>query len=469
MERVLVYPGQVPLETDVLSTNKYALLGLGGALKAILGTGTLVDGLACGVTTPASLAVKVSPGAVYALQNVDGTAYGSLPADTAHQTVKQGFLSEALTVATPAPATAGQSVVYLIQAAYADQDASPVVLPYYNAADPTQAFSGPANSGTEQNTVRKGVCLVSAKPGVAAATGSQTAPAADAGYVGLYTVTVANGQSTVSAGNIAVAPNAPVITETLTQKLSKPSADALYDPQHGQCWLGLAGGSLALLPQDGNRLVIDGLPRALPAGGVLLPPAGFTPGTAYYVYAAIVAGAVVIEKSTTGHVAAANGVRVKADDPTRTLVGAAVARPGPAFSNLSPYQQVASYFNRRLLDLNNAPQPAVIANTAPAELSAAARVHFWSWGDEAILASASAVASNSAGGGACYMFLNLDGAAQFGRSGVFSSPPANQQGYITAPGSGGMPEGLHYLTAFGSVSGGTGSFSDVAISGTVRA
>ena len=213
VHRVTVYPGQIPLDTDVLNTARFGMVGLGESLKATLGTGTTCDGLAVTATTPASLAVLVAPGAIYSLQNVDGSAYGSLAADTTHQTVKQGLLADAVTLATPAPGTAGQSVIYLIQAVYSDQDTDPVVLPYYNAANPSQAYSGPNNSGTSQNTLRKGVCVVSAKAGVSAV--SPSAPAPDAGYVGLYTVQVANGQSTVTAANITLLPTAPFLAVKL--------------------------------------------------------------------------------------------------------------------------------------------------------------------------------------------------------------------------------------------------------------
>ena len=467
MERVFTYPGQIPLDTDLLSTNRNTLIALGYALQAVLGTTTSVDGLAC---TPGrrrlSLGVQVAPGVIHSLQNIDGSAYGALPADTAHQIVKQGLLLDAMTLATPAPVTAGQSAIYLIQAAYADQDANPVVLPYYNAANPSQGYAGPNNSGTAQNTVRKGLCLVSAKAGVAAT--SPTVPAPDAGYVGLYTVTVSNGQSSVSAGNITRVVTAPVIAEKLADKISKASADFYYGPQHGQCRLGLSGGSLVLRPYNGNRLV-DGSMTAIPSAGVSLPPAGLTPGTAYWIYAAVVGGNLALEASTTGHVTHANGVEVKSGDASRTLVGAAVPVAGPAFSATSPNQQVATWFNRRLLDLNSPLSPAVITNTAPSELALGARSVFWSWGDEAVSASASAVVSNNTGGQACYLHLTLDMSTQFGRTGQFLSAAAGQAGYVSAPGTGGVAEGLHTLSPYGYVSGSTGTYGGVSVIGTFRA
>jgi hypothetical protein len=59
--------------------------------------------------------------------------------------------------------------------------------------------------------------VVQAKAGVAAATGTQTTPAADGGFVGLFVVTVANGQAAIIAGNITQLAGAPFLTANLPQ------------------------------------------------------------------------------------------------------------------------------------------------------------------------------------------------------------------------------------------------------------
>ena len=211
MDRQIVYPGAIPLETDLLNTNKNAMIGLSKLAAAILGTSTFLNGLACTPTGPASLQVYVAPGEIYSLQNIDGTAYSSIAADTTHAILKQGISLDQLTLSCPAPVTAGQSVNYLIQVAYQDTDSVAVVLPYYNSSNPAQAYAGPANSGATQNTVRKGVCAVSAKAGVAATTGTQTTPAPDAGYIGAFVVTVAYGQTQITAPNISAYAGAPFL------------------------------------------------------------------------------------------------------------------------------------------------------------------------------------------------------------------------------------------------------------------
>ena len=255
MDRVMIYPGAIPLETDLLTAQKNDMIGLAKLAAAVLGTATQVNGLACTPTNVPSMQVTVGAGEIYSLQNIDNSAYSSIAADTAHQIVKQGILLDAVTLTTAAPATAGMSVVYLVEAAYIDVDTLPVTLPYYNSSNPSQAYSGPANAGTTNNTARKGQCSVQLKTGIAATTGSQVAPAVDAGYVALYTITVANGQTTVLAANIATVSSAPFIgsfvqlsaLQSATALLAKLTGATFSGPILGdtnvKMWMG--GGSIA--------------------------------------------------------------------------------------------------------------------------------------------------------------------------------------------------------------------------------
>jgi hypothetical protein len=216
MDRQIVYPGAIPLEVDLLNSEKNAMIGLSKLAAGVLGTSTMVNGFAVTPTSPASLQVYCAPGEIYAMANIDGTAYSSLAADTTHSILKQGISLDQVTLSCPAPASAGQSINYLIEVGYQDVDSGATVLPYYNASNPSQAYSGPANAETAQNTVRKGAVSIIAKAGVAATTGTQTTPSADAGYTGVYVVTVANGQTQINAGNIVAVSNAPFLPYNLT-------------------------------------------------------------------------------------------------------------------------------------------------------------------------------------------------------------------------------------------------------------
>jgi hypothetical protein len=217
MDRNIVYPGSIPQDTDILYPNRNAMVGIAALTAATLGTNVVVDGLSCTPTVPASLAIVVGPGSITQLSSVDATAYGSLPADVADQIVKTGINLQALNFMLAAPASSGQSIDYLIEAALSESDTDPVVLPYVNAANPSQAFSGPNNAGTAQNTQRVQRVQLQVKPGAAASSGTQATPVVDTGWMGLYVVTVNYGQSAITASSIAVMPEAPFLQYKLPQ------------------------------------------------------------------------------------------------------------------------------------------------------------------------------------------------------------------------------------------------------------
>ena len=211
MDRNIVYPGAIPLDTDLLTINRNALVAFGYLMQATLGSNTVVDGLACQPTTPASLSVTVGPGSITTLTTIDPLAYGSLPADNTDPLIKMGINTAATSFTLTTPSTSGQSINYLIEAAFEESDTDPVVLPYYNAANPTQPYSGPSNSGAAQNTARVETVQLQMKSGAPATTGSQLTPPVDSGWVGLYVITVSYGQSAITASNIATLPAAPFI------------------------------------------------------------------------------------------------------------------------------------------------------------------------------------------------------------------------------------------------------------------
>lgn len=209
MDRSIVYSGELPRSTDFLFAQRASMIAIAKLAKVMLGTATWLEGLDC--TPGTGLTVSIAKGQIYASGHVDDTAYGILPADTANTILKQGVVLGSTVLNVPAPGTAGQSINYLVEIGYQDIDGSPLVLPYYNSVNPSQPLSGMNNTGNTQNTVRAGACVVQVKAGTAAATGSQTTPTPDAGFVGAWVVTIANGASSVVTGNISMYPNAPFL------------------------------------------------------------------------------------------------------------------------------------------------------------------------------------------------------------------------------------------------------------------
>lgn len=220
-DRQTTYVGAVPSAKDILYAGQYSMTSIAKLAAGVLGTSTVVNGFTCTPTTPASLSVLLTAGEIYQLANLEATAWSALPADTAHSILKQGLLLDAATISITPPGTVGQSQVYLIEVQYQDSDTSNAVLNYYNSQNPNSPFYGPPVSGTgsgqAQSTVRKGVVAYQAKAGIAATTGSQTAPSVDSGWVGLFTITVAYGATTITAGNISQLTTAPFIPLYLPQ------------------------------------------------------------------------------------------------------------------------------------------------------------------------------------------------------------------------------------------------------------
>jgi hypothetical protein len=217
MNRTIVYPGSIPLDSDLLSINRNAMLAIGALAQATLGTNVVADGLVCTPTSPASFSVLVGPGSITSYGPVDVTAYGSLPADTSELVVKMGVNLDSTTFTLTLPSGTGTAINYLIEADFGESDTTPVVLPYYDAADPSQPYTGPNNAGTAQNTLRAQQVQLRLVAGTPAPTNFQVTPNPDAGWVGLYVITVYSSMTSIGGGTIFTYPTAPFLPFKLPQ------------------------------------------------------------------------------------------------------------------------------------------------------------------------------------------------------------------------------------------------------------
>src|SRR6185437_11821198 len=183
MDRQLVYTNEIVFETDILSTNLDSYIALGLYMQTVTGSSTLLSGFLCTQDSPPDMGVTLAAGQIYALEQIDPTPYGALPADTTHQIIKQGIAMDPTSLAMPAPITPGQSVNYLVQIAFDESDVDPLNRPYYNSANPNMPiFNTAAN-------VRQDAALVQAIAGTPAPTGTQTTPTPDPGFIGAWVVT----------------------------------------------------------------------------------------------------------------------------------------------------------------------------------------------------------------------------------------------------------------------------------------
>ncbi|MGI4796790.1 MAG: glycine-rich domain-containing protein [Janthinobacterium lividum] len=262
MDRTIIYPGALPLETDLLSAQRSAMVAIGHLAQATVGSATVVSGLAC---TPASgsLGVVVGPGSIFQMTTTDQNAFSSLAANS-DALVKMGINTTATTFGLTAPTVAGQTISYLLEAAFLELDDTNTVLPYYNASAPALPFSGPGGAGGSQPTRRRQTCQLQLKAGVAAATGTQALPATDAGWVGLYRVDVNYGATGIATTDISTVPGAPfvgpklpAINASITALVAEMAA---IQAKEASDYAAAQAATAAVRPGTSAFLVTDGTP-----------------------------------------------------------------------------------------------------------------------------------------------------------------------------------------------------------------
>lgn len=264
MNRATVYAGANPRSQDTLSNARFAMTALSLLAQDLMGQTTQVFGAPVGPTTVPSMSVFVGAGRIYQMAPLEPSAWSSLAADST-PILKQGILtSTGITLACPAPLTSGQSINYLIEGQYQENDTNLVTLSYWNAANPSQPFSGAGNNGVAQPTVRAGQLIVQAVAGTAATTGSQTTPAVTSGWTAIAVVTVAQGATTIVSGNITqVAGNQQSGSFTLTGTGFSGTAPS------GTCYYRCAGPLCTLMlpvltgTSNANTFTAAGLPAFL--------------------------------------------------------------------------------------------------------------------------------------------------------------------------------------------------------------
>lgn len=238
---------------------------------------------------------------------------------------------------------------------------------------------------------------------------------------------------------------------------------------HGQCRLVKSGANLVLNPQNGNKLIINGVSRAIPSAGVSLAPTGLTAGF-YYIYAYMSGATMTLEASTTTHATdATTGVEIKSGDATRTLVGAAYSAAA-AFTDQANSRSVISWFNRKSITGRAALTTArTTTSTSIAEINTEARVYFLTWADEAVYAGANGSASNSDAFQETWMAIGWDGVAVIGgvsRQANSIATSINSLSATSVAAAGQLTEAaIHYTVLGGAVSSGTGTFTGGADNG----
>ena len=226
MNRITIYDTEQGRPFDFLTAEKMTLEGLGQLTQDVLGGVTAVaTGLTATQTSPASLSINLAAGALYQAATVDPTPWGALPADTAIAFIQgviqaspslwlynpSGAPSQGALTFSTAALTAGQSQYALVEAQFsfvdvvAPGDPSGGEVPYFNPANPAQPLIGPGGSGQTQPTMRLATAVFQIKYGTPATTGSEVPPTPDSGWVPLFLIDLAYGQTSIGTANILVA------------------------------------------------------------------------------------------------------------------------------------------------------------------------------------------------------------------------------------------------------------------------
>ncbi|OJW26185.1 MAG: hypothetical protein BGO49_00300 [Planctomycetales bacterium 71-10] len=225
---------------------------------------------------------------------------------------------------------------------------------------------------------------------------------------------------------------------------------------HGECRLGLSGGSLVLTGIGLGRMRWpDGSSRRVTQSETPLAATGNANSTLYYIY---LPKAGPIEKSTTGYVIDSSGIAVKSGDASRVLVGMARSTSSGAWADSATQRFVLSHFNRRPLHLfvgiaaNRSTGSTSIVEVG---LSASERIEFLTWADMPAILSMSGRIANSTANYAARIALWLDGAVpnkgEFTQSRTTAGDISHAQ-ISMCPFL--LSEGYHYCGFGGGVNGG---------------
>lgn len=294
MDRSIIYPVEQTRGYDFVSFEHDVLVGLGDAVNDILGTmTTVVAGVTATPTNPASLAVTLTGGRVYALANADAVTQGDIVADPTN-IIQQGMINAQSVTLSTTGLTAGQSRFALIQASfqqsdqvrsYPSADPNGGVMAFYNTANPSQPLNGQNGSGGVLPTARLGQGIISVVYGTAASTGTETPPQPSAGAAPLFLVDLAYGQTQIISSQILPAapsannqvpnnyPYAPILAGLLNSHHSGTAGQApqIKLPSEVQGLLPLAN-----LPTAGVAMMSNVLVFSTTGSGSWTVPSGVT-------------------------------------------------------------------------------------------------------------------------------------------------------------------------------------------------
>lgn len=323
--------------------------------------------------------------------------------------------------ANSASASASSASASAGSASAAAGSASTAATQATNAANSASAASGSASAAAGSATAASGSASAAATSATAAA-GSATAAATSAANaastlasalvktnnlsdVASATTALANLGGLAKSANLSDVANAATARGNLSAAKSGANSDITsltglttpLAPTEGgsgvnapipvaQCYLAndaTTPANVTLSRRFGRYITINGTNYLIPSAGVTAAPSGLTTGSAYniYVYDSG-SGVLALEISTTAYTLDSNsGFQIKTGDPTRVLVGRAVAASATSFAGTVGNILVISYFNRRKKTCSNSSAGLTSASHSRATF---ANIGLIGWKDEVV-------------------------------------------------------------------------------------
>ena len=179
--------------------------------------------------------------------------------------------------------------------------------------------------------------------------------------------------------------NTDTLRQLLLEQEAAANASLASKMRHGECRLIFVSSTVVrLIPWNGDRIIVDGVERTIPAVGINLANthAGFTtPTTDYLIYLRWNGSELELVPSTTAHEIGPDGIRVKIGDPSQTLVGRVRINSEKLFFHQQDIRWVISWFNRRPLSLWKALAADVVSSNTGFSEFLGTRVNFLTWND----------------------------------------------------------------------------------------
>jgi hypothetical protein len=259
------------------------------------------------------------------------------------------------------------------------------------------------------------------------------------------------------------------------QDLTLAQLRALLAMPVAQCRLDYVSTTVLRLNRcNGCLLTIDNVPQVIPAAGVDLTTAGLTASAVYYVYAYMV-GSVMTLGVVTGAapvVDPRNGLKVKAGDPTMTLVGQFRFGADSKFYDQVDIRFTRTWFN----DPGIAIQGASIAGSATSSTTSvelgSGRASFVAWAGEIASVMFSGYGSSNTPASVLYLSIGIDSVVSPAFPPSVVQCPASSPSYsfdMTNGGHGTLAgDGLHYATILASVNANVGTVGGGYLTGYVR-